>query len=81
MPCVRILRRNICILSFNVIYHPVVIMLADIYHLETTDFNRWSMKTHERHLSSFQNITFSTYRCDVFEKKIDVSRGSILPTD
>jgi hypothetical protein len=27
--------------------------LGDIYHLETTDFNRWALQTHECHLSSF----------------------------
>ena len=52
-----------------------------IYHLETTDFNLWARSKHETHLSSFQSITSIHVICDVFEKKIDVGKGNLLPTD
>jgi hypothetical protein len=32
----------------------VIKMLGDIYHLETTDFNRWVINYLDLHLSSFQ---------------------------
>ncbi len=55
--------------------------IKNIYHLETTDFNRWVKIGSTAIYLLFKNITSCTLRCDVFKKKIDVFRGNSLPTD
>jgi hypothetical protein len=44
-------------------------ILKGIYHLETTDFNRWVTNYLDQHLSSFQNITSNTYIDVMFLKR------------
>ena len=55
--------------------------VKNIYHLETTDFNRWIGICSTDIYLLFKNITSCTLRCDVFEKKIDVFCGNSLTTD
>jgi hypothetical protein len=52
-----------------------------IYHLETPDFNRGQGRPTNAIYLLFKNITSIHAKCDVFEKKIDVCRGCLLPPD